>query len=248
MARTFDGSNDVIRVGIGNNALTNVWSVAAIFRPNSTPGLANAIISLFTSGEAQRFTLIQDTANKIGVEVNATLRTSTTTLTVGDWVFVAVTKATGTVTPRCHFYKYASAAWTHENASGTIANIGLALDRIRFGIYGGVTFCNGDIECVGLWNGTELTDAQIEQLPFSLQTWPTLSPTGLWLFDQGDVGQAIYDRTGGGANEVSRTETTVATTSVPVFNRYGEVMLVRGQAAAAAAATNRWLALLGVGS
>lgn len=73
-----------------------------------------------------------------------------------------------------------------------------------------------DLYASAVWSAVVLTDAQCEQLAFSLSDWWQIQPSGFWLFDQDAVAQKVVDHTGGGANESARTGTTVGTGSPPL--------------------------------
>ena len=143
----------------------------------------------------------------------------TLTLTASDgWALIAFTKAAGTTTPRFHKYVFSTNAWTHEAAATTIADPTTPGTNVRLGGGSGPL---GTATSRSRAAGTPpLTDAQIESLPFSLASWFQVSPKGLWLLDQQATSQLVLDLSGGGANESSRTGTSVATASVPVFS-YG---------------------------
>lgn len=139
-----------------------------------------------------------------------------------NWHLAAVSKASGTATPRGHKYVYGTDTWTHSNAAGTAADAGAtpgAGGVVQLGRYATTEFINADIAIIGCWDRV-LTDAEVELLPLSLQSWYHTAPVGLWLLDQAATGTKVLDATGNGANETALTVTSVSTESVPVFS-YG---------------------------
>lgn len=142
--------------------------------------------------------------------------------TTDDWVFVGITKATGTSTPRGHKFLYSSSTWTHTDSAATVANqSSISGGSVRIGASGGASYntaLTGDIAVAGVWVGTVLTDVQIETLEDALQHWVDLSPTALWRLDQDSTATAITDITGGGADQTALSGTSVVADCPPGFN------------------------------
>lgn len=141
-----------------------------------------------------------------------------TGLSLNTWYFVAVSKATGTVTPRFHIYNFATNTWIHENGTQTCINSGVPVTSNFIGQTPTPgKFYDGDIAVEAVWD-IVLTDAQIESLPFNLQAWyAPVAPRGMWILDQQAVGQKVRDITGAHADESSITGTAVSTNSVPIW-------------------------------
>lgn len=224
MARTFGGATThVAVVSIGaTNVVMGPGTIAAIIRiTGSTPA---ASYGLYHAGSASsgtsRWWFVISNADKLGLGFSASTPVSLTSVTSADgWLLVAASKATGTVAPRFHIYKYSTNAWVHENSAGTNANSGTPATNSRIGnVTEASNSFQGDIAVCGVWS-VVLADDQVESLPFTLAAWFTAAqPKGLWVLDQDTTSQKILDISGGGANESSLTGTSVATTSVPVFN------------------------------
>lgn len=221
MARAFDGTNDEIRVAIGNCNITAAITMGLIFRRNDTA--YNMLMGLHTSGGSGTYTMeLEDNATGNKIDFSGNTQTDGITVVNADgWVLLLVSKATGTVAPRSHKYVYSTNTWTHRDYTSTTANAASAAGgTMRFGEWEDVDDFNGDIACAAIWNRV-LTDGECETLPFTLAAWHASVPNGLWVFDQSLTTQNVVDLTGGGANQSGTggtlQGTTVSTTSVPLF-------------------------------
>lgn len=128
------------------------------------------------------------------------------------WMLLAVTKTAGTTTPRAHRYRYDITSWDHQNMNSNIAppTDPTASTEFYLGCLNSLNYTwHGNIACIGVWAGTALSDGQVETLYNSLDAWKTLSPTGLWLFEQATLTTKVPDLTGNDAYELSRNGTTI---------------------------------------
>jgi hypothetical protein len=227
MAITFDGSNDEIRVAVGACNITGAISMAAILR-NTGTGYAGIIGTHTTGGSAVASLEIEDSAGGSTIDYNG--NAEDTAVERNEWVLIAISKAAGTTIIRRHKYRYSTNVWLHEDSTGTVANAASAAGgTVRFGEWQDVDDFAGQLECAAIWD-RELTDAEVENLPFTFAAWLASAPKGLWLFDQSATAQDVMDWTGGGANESgtggTRVGTTVSTVHPPVFNRFDGAWLV----------------------
>lgn len=224
MARNFNGSEGIAFSAGAATATFGTW--AAIIKttgPSSAQFIAN--LSDKTWFQLDAFGFVGVAAGG-GVVSSGTPRVQS-----GDgWCFVAGTKATGTTFPRLHKYAYATNTWTHGDASANQqADASGSVSSVAVGARTGVSPTSGfsgDIAIAAWFAGNNLSDSQVEQLPFSLRAWLGYSPSGLWLLDQSSTSQTVIDLTGGGANQSNITGTSVSTASVPVFG-YGHRALLR---------------------
>jgi hypothetical protein len=226
VARAFDGTNDEIRVAIGNCNITGAITMAAIFRRGAT-GAYHGIVALHQSGGTAEYSLeISDSTN----QVDFTGITSWPDaggglgLTAVGWYCVTVTKAAGTSTPRGTVYAYSTNTQARSNGNTTLADqTSVSGGTVRFGEWQDVDDFEGDLLVAGIWN-RQLSDAEVDLLPFALNAWVSAAPSGLWLFEQSAVSQNVVDLTGGGANQSGTggaiTQTTISSIGQPVFN-YG---------------------------
>jgi len=226
MARTFTAaSSHKIITALGNlGFVIGPGTVAAIVRPASFGASNTAFSSGATNAASWMLQVGATGTGTISLRLNGTETHNTTVLTVSQWYCIVATKATGTATPRFHFYDYTAGAWTHENAVGTLANCSTPITQAQVGCTpAGAAFWGGDVAVCGAWN-VVLTDAQVEPLAFSLLSWFQVQPRGLFVLDQAATTIALNDQTGGGANQSSITGTAVSANSVPVFS-YGADLL-----------------------
>ncbi len=245
MARTFSLTSG-ITLSLGNTGTTfGPGTVAAILRRTTDSTLQVIYYGSNSGGGANRLQMAWLVGNTLQIRNDAASVNSTYTVVSADgWVLIAVSKATGTATPRMHKYVYATDTWTHENASGTLANSGAMTGNSYIGRYTAVDFgFIGDIAVAAKWS-VVLGDTQVEALPFSLMAWFQSQPDGLWVLDQAATTQKVLDLSGGGANESALAGTSVATTSVPVFGYGSEVILPEFPSAAVLA---NYRTLLGAG-
>ncbi len=159
-----------------------------------------------------------DNTGKPRLGTNGTNATAgATALAVSSWYLVALTKATGTVTPRVHIYDYAAVTWVHENAGGTLGDSSTPITRCAIGVgaSGAAGFWDGDIAAVGGWN-VVLTDSQVQDLLLFL---PAVAK-GLWRLNQDVTTENVLDMSGGGANQsaIVGTSITAVVQDVGMFN------------------------------
>ena len=217
MPRTFDGTDDKVTCSLGNAGLATSVTLALIVKVSDDSTAGKDFAGNGTNGYS--FRRRSGTIRLVGSGGAFAQATSLNIVIANGWCLVAAGKTGGTNTPRFHKYVYSTNTWTHENATGTLVDptTGSGSFLIGSGVLG--DFVAADIAVVGAWN-TNLSDAQVEALAYSLPAWFAVQPKGLWLLDQSAVAQTVIDLTGCGANESSITGTAVGTSSVPVFS-YG---------------------------
>lgn len=230
MARTFNGTSDVLQFSLGAVPALATTSFACILRRTATGKVGfcdminagSSIWSFFVAASGG------GSSNKLSLWNGSATVSPVTTLTGSEgWVFVGFNKATGSAIPRYHKYVYSTDTWTHATSSA-ISNSGAAAGNFYVANSNGASVLTGDYAIGAVYN-VELSDAQFEAMAYSLSAWWAVQPKGLWILDQDAVGQKVFDQSGNGANESSRTGTSVATTAVPVFT-YGHPLarMVRG--------------------
>lgn len=249
MARHFtSASSEEIITGIGTLAYVGPMTMAGIVRRASDAVAATwfrigaSATNKFAFGI--RSTNLMALANGAASGIASTLA-----LTAADgWCFIATTKAAGTASPQFYKYVYSTGVWSNQVAGQSIADPAGPFTAASLGSDTGVTFWDGDIAVAGGWN-VVMTSEQLKSMCFSVTPWFQVVPQAFWLLDQAAVAQKVRDLTGHGADESSRTGTTVATGSVPVFSYGMPDPIVKRQPAAGAggAAGPRDLLLLGAG-
>jgi hypothetical protein len=126
------------------------------------------------------------------------------------WLLTAITKASGSATPRWHQYSYTSTTWTHVNATNNVSDstISVAIDNIGLGYLDNDEVLNGNLAVIGAWNAV-LSDGDLETMPCALSAWVDLTPAALWPFNQASTSDPVLDVTGNGADQTSITGTSV---------------------------------------
>lgn len=220
--RLFDGIDDRITLAVGNcGGAFGPATVCAVIKRNNT--IDNGIFGGYDGA------LTTDVTWILGLDDNAAgndlyldipdvgfVTAPTITVTNADnQVLIAISKASGTVAPRFHRYKYDTTTWTHENGASTLANGPATSNRLHVGELAGDFFA-GDVLIIAFWKRV-LSDAEIEGLQDSVEGWVNLNPDGLWRFNQPNVADDVLDVTGGGANETAITGTTVGINDFPGF-------------------------------
>lgn len=223
MARNFVAASShriILRLGAGAG-LSGAVSMFGIVRAASD-GAQGVVVTVGAQG-GPLWVLYREPTTISAFNGTTGGATSTTTLLAADgWAFVGFTKSAGNTKARFHIYKYGTNTWTHED-SGTSQNDATPAGSSAIGATtGGGSPWDGDIAIAGAY-AANLTDAQVERMPFDLNAWFQVQPNGLWLLDQSAVTQNVADLTGNGANQTALTGTTVAARSVPIFT-YGHPM------------------------
>lgn len=228
MARTFANPSGVTcSPGAVGTLLGNAFTFASIIRRTSDNDF-HAIISLEATGPNHRGGLWVTNGGGSGGDLQVVSSGFDTsfgfTIPNNVWVFVAVTKPDGDgVTPSGWMYRYDTDAWSTASGAGTINEDSMTITIVRIGNSQNADFWFiGDIAIGAGWS-VALADAQIRQLPFSLQSWYSSAPTFGHLLDQHLTTQNVVDFTGGGANQTGLSNTSVATTSLPIFS-YGDTV------------------------
>lgn len=235
MPRTFNGTSDEIRVSLGAMPTTHPMSVAAFMK--IAPAGDGVVFSVMTGHDGSQngaWDFQHHSSDTWVFEfVNSGFAFSTTATTSADgWCLIIVTKATGTTAPRFHRYKVSTNTWVHENMGTAFGGVTRTATSMRFANYQGGAWAPMDMEWAGIW-ARALSDAEVEELAFSLIDVHASTPSALWKLDQSATGQNLADLTGGGANQSSIAGTSVAAASAPLFNwGDGAWFVVRPQGAA----------------
>jgi hypothetical protein len=222
MARNLAGADYVITgigglVGIGSSA-HSLWAICR----RGADGAWHTPLSIETSANASKLSLQFSNTNTIQLIIGTSNKDTTVAINSADgWVLAGVSRASGSSVPRGHKYVYSTGTWTHTDAGAATGgdSTDLTGGRAQIGRWQTTDFFNGDILEVGAVKRA-LTDGEWEQLPYTLKAAVDAVPDGLWLLDQHATTQSVIDLTGNGANQTGVTNTSVATTSVPIWS-YG---------------------------
>jgi hypothetical protein len=197
MARKFNGTSDQIITSYGAGPTNAPLTFAAVIKMNAD-GVTECIMTAHNGSGLSAIDFQHNSSNKWVLEFNSIgFAFSTTTVTVADgWVLVAVTKTSGTSTARFHKFVYSTDAWVHENFDAAFGGTGRTPTEMRFSNNEGGARTSADIAIGGTWDRV-LADADLEQLPYTLQQWFASAPKTLWLLDQSATSQTLGDLTGG---------------------------------------------------
>ncbi len=137
--------------------------------------------------------------------VNSTPATYTAT---DGWRIDVFRKGVGNVNVRYSHYLFNAPGWVHTD-QGNMADTTTDADSLFLGKLNSSQTLNGRLGAVAIWNGTVLTDAQIDSsnMETSLQSWMNKNPSAAWKFNIDDVASGSLDITGNGANETSHSGT-----------------------------------------
>ena len=136
----------------------------------------------------------------------------------GVWLLCAISKTAGSSKARYSYYNFTTETWTHkESVSAFTATYGGVPAEIHLGQWNGTEQFNGRYAAAMIF-GKALSQAEVEALvAVEFQTdWLALGPLALWQLGQASVEEIVEDITGNGADEVSRTGTTVAEEEPPI--------------------------------
>jgi hypothetical protein len=221
MARSFNGTTDKIVLSPGAcKTLNGDITIAALFKPEAFPTAGNRM-AIWTADEAATndagYLLRYDENGYpvLGTQANNVAITAAGHSTVGAWSLMVVTKATGANAPKCYRYDFSTGLWTEGTGGSTLANPSGTATQLGLGckVVTGISFMQGALSVVGVW-GSVLSKAQAELLITEgdswLKRWEELTPTGLWALNQGEVSEAVKDKTPGKADQSSISGTTVA--------------------------------------
>ncbi|UWZ37486.1 hypothetical protein Drose_04175 [Dactylosporangium roseum] len=205
-------------VGIPAGAFS-LWAICRVTSDNTY----RILFSLETSAGSSRLSLWLSNTNTVQLSVAASDKDTGVPASSSDgWMLVGVSKESGSSIPRGHKHVYSTNTWTHADAAAASSGDSgdLTAGRVQIGRWQTSTErWPGEILLCGAVKRA-LTDAEWEQLPYTLPGALGVTPDALWLLDQHATTQNVIDLTGGGANQTALTGTSTGTSSVPVWN-YG---------------------------
>ncbi len=220
--RTFNGTSDNIRCAIGA-CNVGFGTFVSLCRPTKNKE-ANILTLHNKAGSAATLDLWLNEEKLAFYNGASVLNSSIRVGTADGWQLLAWSKATGTVKPKFYRYSFSKAEWTIVEGTTALANgSSVAEGTVRIGEFTGAEFFKGDIAISGIWS-TALSEAEIKALVSvkALSEWKALfSPSGIWEFKQQapvieEVIEEVIDATGNGANQSSRSGTTVTAEEPPI--------------------------------
>jgi hypothetical protein len=212
VVRQFDGTDDVVTLALGGaNVAAGPITIAAVVKITNQAHYSTFITGLNSSAVREWSFYVESSAagSSLIFESDGGEQASTMTLTPQEmWCLVAVTKTSGTTTPKFHKYVYNTATWTHQDAAGTMTNGAApgAGGSIVLGAFQASNFFEGQMAAAAVWT-TALADADLEGIVGSFSSWTGFStpPVAAWRLD-GAVASGVQD-TIGAADETSVTGT-----------------------------------------
>jgi hypothetical protein len=212
-----------ITCGIGACGIAGAWSFAGIvyaegtgpefFQSYDGAGLGEANSRYAVGREESKLALYRNGGSFSAAELPAK-----------EWLFVGVSKASGTVVPKLYIYRFSTKTWSISEGSGPgIANALEGATAVAFGEWNKLEQFRGKMAAAAIYNKA-LTEAEMKALVAvpELQDWLATSPKGLWLFGQASTATPVEDLTGNGANETSSVNTEVIEETPPIPYVEGE--------------------------
>lgn len=170
----FDGVNEQLKWTSLATALANTsdgaWTLGLLGRISDT-GHFNGwayLLSGAGAGTARAGISYSDTTDQMTIDVGSTVEFPSNFLTFTDPAMFVISKGAGTVTPRMAWKLGASGGWTHENASGTLADQ-TAAAQLQIGTWQDTDFFEGWLGVVAFWEGA-MSDANKEALDNNWRT------------------------------------------------------------------------------
>lgn len=214
--RAFNGSSDLINTATGALATGTFGTQAVIVKRGGT-GNWHTFLALHNSGGSALTQFAYQDGNLTAWWIDGVTVTGPAAISTADWGLLVVRKATSTATPRFSLYNFSTDTWVHANASGTRPNWPApgtgGTVRVE---WEGFDRLNGRLAARAAWNSLPWAadasgDAALEAagLEVSAANWLAASPSAMWLFNQAAVTDPVLDETGNGADQTSRTGTTV---------------------------------------
>lgn len=224
-------STDLIETDPGNISGTpGSLTMASLMKHTDASAGGNWMIpSVNNAGDDQTFTFYF-ASNAIHLWVNNTGGILNTTVTGGSgagWAIYVVTKTSGTSVARGHRFSLGG-SWVHTNSATTSAHTSNVVSQMIFGSSSHGAGNANRMAVAAMWDNVALSDPQVEELAAGLQTTDWLANSGgapgaLWEFNQSVVTNPVEDLTGGGANQKTRTGTTVVNGDDPPGWTFGLV-------------------------
>ena len=213
MSRLFDGSTSKSVHTIGSTSFGYGTMVMVVKRANTS--WASMMGNHNSGGTGVVGMLCQSTdlvswLDQTALKFNSSIVNDNTT----GWSLVAVTKATGTTSPRIHQIRTTTGAWDVAGTAQHLDNtVGTISDRtaqtsgtVQIGVIDASDFFNGRIAvCAQKADATPLTDGEIESLvtTFTRANWLSLGMT--FLVDADDAFATDYAGTSTQSSAVSLT-------------------------------------------
>ncbi len=213
--REFNGSSDRIVVddGIVGQLANGPFTLLVLVKP-TTLNSGESYISAVNG--SNWVAALQDNAGgggQLALSDDNEFVTATVGETASDWQILAVTCAGPGNAPRFHRKQLGTGSWTHQDSGSTFTGNTIDAATMEFastnnGAFSSFKDCRLAVGAVWV---SALSDGQLEGIDTAKTTRSIfdLAPASLWDFNQAAVGTAVKDLMGNGANETTRSGTTV---------------------------------------
>jgi hypothetical protein len=249
--RRFNGSSDVVTLSLGTliNTIT-FGTIAVLCRRTDNTAWNGPFCTRSSGNDAEMYIDIAPSsaspANVLWCSFGSGQNNNNafTVTAADDWVWIVVTKATGSVAPRYHKYVMSTQTWTRGNGSGNVANAtSPSGGSLQIGNVAG-DFFKGDIAAVAVWT-TALSDATLNNIP---NNWVSgvlaASPQAAWLLNQASTGTSIADAVDS-ANQTALSGTTVQSGTIANWSESSSTPISGTDTAAGADSSSLTVTLAG---
>lgn len=218
--RHFNGTSDTIKFSRGACDFTGAVTILIHCLPDTGKAgqLAGIYESLNAAGELKNYGVYaRETSPKLEIDNGEPSSEKVGTgpggyFGEGEWSYLVVTKAAGTVKATWWGRVENKNEWVHGETSNTVPDALLMGSGGYMDIGGGGDgfFWAGGIASIARWDKA-LTQAEVEALGAisHLEELATKGPKGLWLLNQSSPSVPVPDRSGNGAGQISISGTTV---------------------------------------
>lgn len=219
MGRRFGGTTDSITMSTtaslaGFNYTFGTIAAEINFQSVAAANSGVMVTNLGVANCADMY--VAGTTNRLGWFDGTNFRESTIVVPLNETIFIAITKATGTATPRAHMWRPGTNAWSHIDTGGTSPNAA-ATTHLMMGDSTNTIPLSAEIFQIAAWQGVAMTDSQVERLmSVSLHNWARFEPGFYARFDQGrDAGDMSFTSGRNRVRQTSRSGTTRGTIKAP---------------------------------
>lgn len=209
MSRVFDGVDDVITFAAGDAATLQNGALSLVYLikigSNHRGGLYDG-----RAGGVRRLGINPfDNGNIFFNITGQGFPSAAYTSIIDEWAVLAFTKTSGASQARMHTYVYDTATWTHADMGAMGGNGSGTVDQFFIGSFDSGQFLDANLDLIGLWTGTALSDADLETMVDALADWAALDPSVLLDF-HGNPATPITDLMGSGADQTAIVGTSDA--------------------------------------
>jgi hypothetical protein len=134
-----------------------------------------------------------------------------------EWLFIGVSKASGTAKPKMYIYRFSTKTWTITTGTVELPNASAGATAVAFGQWNATEQLKGKMAAAAIY-AKALTEAEMKALVevSKLEDWLPTGPKGLWFFNQKSTSEKVLDLTGNGADQTSTANTEVIEEEPPI--------------------------------